>query len=176
MSTPSKNELLQNYVTVYDSIPGEWNEAREFLVDQLRQISDAINARDIGYYVNDEQLSGQQFVSGTDKQQFRDVFRKVIVIGALPNAATKSVAHGITTNGNTFITRIYGTATKPEVVIPPALPTLMVSAIPLPYIDLPVVLGNVSLSIDQTNIIITTTGNYSEYTRTYVVVEYVQEG
>jgi hypothetical protein len=168
---PSQDELLQNYLTVYDQIPFQWNEAREFLVEQLRSISDAVNVRDIAYYIDDSQLSGQQFVKGVSTtQQFRDVFRKVINVGPLPNAATKTVPHGITFNDDSFITRLYGAGTRPSLKLAGGG-----LGIPLPFVSSAAVGNNISLEIDPTNIILTTTIDYSAFTRSYVVVEYVQE-
>src|SRR5678815_1473821 len=90
---------------------------KEFLV-RLRQstnnIALVVNIKDSGYYVLTEFVNGQAFfpnplLSSTTQQApvFRQVFRKVINFGALPNAGTKSVAHGIDINSTFTFTRIY---------------------------------------------------------------------
>ena len=176
MTSPS--DLLNTYIPVYDLIPEKWEEARVFLVETLRVMSNGINDRDVGLYLDLEQLNGQQFIPGTvHPQEFRSIFRKVIDLSGLPdfgsvapNSDPKNVAHSITTNANTIITRLYGVATDPGA-------SAITLAIPLPYVDMTGAAANIDLSMDATNIIIKGDGatDYSAFTTAYVVVEYVQE-
>lgn len=89
------SQNFESYVPVYDSVPEKWEEARPFLVEQLKKISEGVNAREIGFYLDQELLSGKQFI-GTDTtpQQYRDVFRKVIPTGALI-VGVNTIAHGV---------------------------------------------------------------------------------
>lgn len=160
---------LDAYIPVYDAIPENWEDARQYLVEQLKQMSNAINIREIGWFLDQELLSGKQFIPGSNltgtSTQYRSIFRKVVDCGQLPNNSTKQVAHGITFDANFTLMQLYGAATEP----PPGT-----TAIPLPYVDANTT-NNIQLYIDGTNINIITTSNQSKYTRSYVVIEYIQE-
>lgn len=100
MSLNSQN--FESYVPVYDMVPEKWEEARQFLVEQLKKVSNGINAREIGYFLDEELLSGKQFISApgvSPPNQFRSVFRKVIDCSPLVMGAN-SFAHGITFDVN----------------------------------------------------------------------------
>lgn len=159
------NQNLSTYVPVYNFIPEEWQESREALTQLLRMISNGVNIRDVGFYYNEETLTGQRFVPTGNQQDYRSVFRKVIPIGALPNAVPKSVPHGITVRSTTRFTRIYGTANNPST-----------SFIPLPFVSTTAAANCVQVTVDSTNVVITTGVNYSAYTDCFVVLEYVSEG
>lgn len=96
--------------------------------------------------------------------EMRTVYRLVINFGALPNTATKSVAHGIVCTALTTFTRIYGTASN----------TTALTYIPLPYASTPAVANNIELSVDATNVNVRTAANYSAYDTTYIILEYLQ--
>lgn len=150
--------------------------SQEFLdfLTRLRQsintLSIVLNLKDTGYYITDEMANGQLYfpdpalTSKTAKlPKYRNVFRKVINFGALPNTGTTNVAHGITIDSNTSFTRIYGTATDPST-----------SFIPLPYAS-PTDANNIELSVDATNVSITTGSDRTGYTTTYIVLEWIIE-
>lgn len=91
----------------------------------------------------------------------KTVYMKTINFGTLPNATTKSVAHGI--SGLTRVTDIRGYAYAPSIGL---------------FIGLPWV-GSASgwdteISVDATNISIRSGQNISVYTECYVVLEYVK--
>ena len=136
----------------------------------------ALNIKDSGYYSQEEFVNGQIFYPDYSRSdsatstppQFRQVYRKVIDCGALPNAGAKNIAHGITflpTAGNTtFVaTRIYGAATDQAARI----------LLPLPYSS-PTLNLNISVSVTATNVVITTGVNRSAYTLSHCVVEYIK--
>jgi hypothetical protein len=62
MNSNIDSQVYESYVPVYDSVPEKWEDARQFLVEQLKKISNAVNNREIGYYINDQILSGKQFI------------------------------------------------------------------------------------------------------------------
>lgn len=142
------------------------------LRDYLNDIAVATNSKDSGIYDAVETITGQQFLptfsnSTASNLTYRDVFRKVIDFGALPNAGTKSVAHninfGTVPGGANFSgTKIYGVATDPGV-----------SWIPLPFAS-PTLNLNISLEITATNVVVITGVNRTAYTRTFVVIEYIK--
>jgi len=168
---PIDSQNLESYVPPYDVAPEKWEEGQPFIVEQLKSHANAINVREIGFYLDQELLTGKAFIPGVNNivdggtsQQFRSILRKVIVTGALPNAGTKSVAHGIVFDANFTLIDMWLAATDPT----------NLKAFGLSYWD-NTGTSPITLNMDATNINITTTGNYSTYTRSYVVVEYIQE-
>ena len=158
------SQKFDSYLPVYDTVPDDWQKAREILVEDLREISEAVNTREIGWYIEDEILTGKQCFSNaptTDlgtNQVFRSIFRKTIDFGPLPNSSTKSVPHGIQFNANFTLIHLYASATDPVGLTAFSLPGVTSSVI-----------------MDATNINITTTANLTNYTRVIVVVEYLKE-
>lgn len=136
------------------------------LYQQLNNLALALNAKDTGYYDVNEYVCGQLYFPNNGTQ-FRPVTRLVVNFGALPNATTKSVAHGISVTPATLFTRIYGCATKPNSDV------TMVKYIPLPYPSATAVADTIELSVDGTNVTVTTGADYSAYTSAYMVLEYV---
>lgn len=162
------SQVFESYVPVYDSIPQDWENARQALIEYLKNISNAVNIREIGWFLQEELLSGRQFFPGTtsspDDQQFRSVFRKVVDFGALPNMALKQVPHGISTISSTSLVQLYGAATQPP----------NINYIPIPFSS-PILNENIKITMDATNINITTAIDYSAYTICYISVHYIQE-
>lgn len=150
---------------------------KELLVRLSQASNDSnivVNKKISGLYVEEEFVDGSLWfaspaLTSTTPQvpEQRQEFRKVINFGALPNAATTSVAHGITVDGNTTFTHIYGTASDVGA---------SKEYIPLPFVDVAgtVAAGNVELHVDDTNINITTTGDGTNFTVCYVVLEYIK--
>lgn len=156
--TPPTAQDFEAFVPVYDTVPETWEEGRQFLVEQLKKISNAVNVREIGWLLDEEYLSGQQFIPGSnitaESQQFRSVLRKVIDCSPLVIGANL-FAHNIIFDANFTLMQLYGAATNPTTLV----------AIPLPNaVD--------TLSMDATNINITSTAAYD---RCFVVVSYIQE-
>lgn len=153
---------------VYNVVPEEWENARAFLTERLKAISNAIDIREVGLFIDEEILSGQQFIPSStpvqgNSQQFRSIFRKVIDFGSLPNAGTKSVAHGVTVDANFILTNLYLAATDPIGLVGFSLQYYSIAA------------GDIKLSYDSTNVIVTTASNYSAYSTSFVIMEYVQQ-
>lgn len=139
------------------------------LYQNINAIALSLNTRDAGYYDTQSFVNGQVFFpnpalnSGSNgTPTFRQVLRKVINFGALPNTTSKSVAHEIAMNGAFSFTRIYGCSTDP----------VALNFIPLPYPSL-VAADTIELSVDATNVTVTTGSNWSAYTTTYIVIEWL---
>ena len=156
----NNSQEFESYVPVYDTVPEKWEDARQFLVEHLRKIANAVNIREIGWLLDQELLSGQQFIpsatatdpSSSNSQQFRSVLRKVIDVGPIP-VGNKSVAHGIVFDVNFTLMHLYGAATN----------STTFKASPISF---------QTPAIDVTNINITSTAAYD---RGFVVAEYCQE-
>jgi len=140
----------------------------------LDQIATAVNDKDSAIYDGLETITGQQFYPtfpGTESTNsvYREVYRKVIDCGTLPSSASSTTAHGITTTQDFTFVKIYGTSTDPGV-------STITSSIPLPYMNTTTPGDSVELSINATDVIITTTtANYAAYTRTFVVLEWMTQ-
>ena len=153
--------------------PDEFNEDFRIKLRQyLNDISVSLNVKETGFYLEQEVATGQLFIPifGTTKSNnisYRPVYRTVVDFGTLPNNSTKSVAHGISTTENYSIIHLYGSATDPGV-------STITSAIPIPYASA-VGANIVELNMDATNVNITTGTNRTNFTRTFVVIEYIKE-
>ena len=152
-------------------------ELKELLVrmyQNLNLMSLNLNIKDTGMYATSEFVNSQSFfpnpalqtgssVDPVSRTQ-RQVYRCVINFGALPNTATKSVPHNLTFNAGFTMTRLYGTASKADAS----------QFIPVPYSAANAAVNNVELWVDGTNVNIKTTADYSLYTTTYVILEYLK--
>lgn len=156
MTTPNDSQIFESYVPVYDVVPEEWDKARQFLVEHLKKISNAVNIRTIGWLLDEELLSGQQMFPGTtssNDQQFRSVLRKVINTGALIAGANPGVPHGIVFDVNFTLVDLWVAGTNSS--------TFTARRIT----------GN-DVLMDATNIIITSPQIFD---RSFAFIEYLQE-
>lgn len=149
-----------NFAPESISIPQDPKEFPYFLKNTLEFYARLINRKDTGQYETFELQNNQTF-PGSDPQAKRMVFRTIVDCGALPNTATKTVAHGLANYANIVFTRIYGTSTNPNAL-----------GIPLPYVNLVSLATSVQIAVDPTNIILVTGSDFSAFTSTYVVIEY----
>lgn len=156
----SDNQQLESFVPVYDAIPEKWEDSRAFLVEQLKRISNAVNIREIGWFLDEELLSGKAFIPGATSlsnlntsQVFRQVLRKVVIFPGLI-AGANTMAHQITNDANYEQIALWACATNS---------TTLTST----------VFGNSNtIRVVGPNIIITSDGTYD---RCKAYLEYVQE-
>jgi len=126
--------------------------------DLYQKLATASNSKDIALYDNNELIDGQQFF-GANPQTKHQIYRKVVECGALPNAATKPVPHGIAgVSGTWMFTRVYGMARNP----------VAVRFVPLPNVGA----QQIALTVDATNINLITIADLSAYTYSVVILEY----
>ena len=147
------------------------NEFKSFLVklnENINNIAFILNTSAAGYfplteYVNNEIYFPDPSLSSSTPQApvWRQVFRNVVNFGALPNTATKSVAHGLDITSGYSVVHLYGGATNPST-----------SFIPLPFVG--AAGGSIELNFDATNVNIITTDDKTAYTRCFVVMEYIK--
>ena len=144
------------------------------LLIKLTQFSNDIaiilNQKDSAIYFLNQFVNGQTFFpdpalnSGTAQAPMpRQVFRQVFNFGALPNTATKTLAHNIAPTALFTFTRIYGASSD----------TTGFNYLPLPYAS-PTLVNNISLSVSATNIIVTTAADYSAWDTTYIILEWLK--
>lgn len=157
---------------IYDlNIDPKLRELLIRLYQNLNMMAINVNLKDTGYYDTQPFVNSQLFFPNplytsmsTTYPAFRQVFRQVLNFGALPNTGSKSVAHNITCTPATTFTRIYATASD----------TTTLTYIPIPYAS-PVLANAIELSIDSTNVTITTGSNRSNFNVTYVIVEWLSD-
>lgn len=159
LSLDSQN--LESYVPVYDAAPKTWEEGRSFFVEQLKQLANAINVREIGFFLDEELLSGKSFLPGVNiaseggsSQQFRTILRKVIVFPGL-TVGVNTQPHEITVDANFSLIQLFGSGTNATALTGEPIPN-----------------GTDTISYDVTNIIITVA---AAYTRAFAIIEYIQE-
>ncbi len=139
------------------------------LYQNINNLAIVLNLKDSGLYYPTEFVNGQIFFPNPDNSSAtetnpsqRQVYRQLIIFGALPNAAAKSVAHNIVVSSQTTFTRIYATASD----------TTDELYIPLPYVDAGG--NNIALDVDDTNVTITTSSDRTNFNVCYVILEYLQ--
>ena len=119
MSTLSQDsQILESYVPVYDVVPDKWEDARAFLVEQLKNVALGVNTRVIGWYLDQELLTGKAFIPGSNNvrdgqtsQQYRSVLRIVVDVGPI-TAGVVTVAHNITNDANYEQIELWACATN----------------------------------------------------------------
>jgi len=151
------SQEFESFVPVYDVVPEKWEDCREFLVEHLKKISNAVNAREIGFFLDEELLSGKAFIPGVtlpgnNPGTFRQIFRKVIDVAPLI-AGANAVAHGITFDVNFTLIDCWVAATD----------SVGFTAIEMVYPE---------VTLDALNININSPGVYD---RAYAVLEYCLE-
>lgn len=153
------SQELESYVPVYDTVPEEWENARPFLVEQLKKISNAVNIREIGWYLDEELLSGKAFIPGAQSLpvnstplQFRQILRKVIDVSPL-TAGANVFAHGILFDARFTLIDLWVAATNSGTLVAQ-------------------VITDSNVTLDATNININSPGAFD---RAYCVCEYIQE-
>lgn len=158
--TSFDSQIFESYVPVYDTVPEKWEDAREFLVEQLKKISNAVNIREIGLLLDEELLSGKQFIptasmssaTSSTSQQFRTVLRKVVDLGTLSLGANVKL-HGIVFDVNF------------------TLIDLWVSGTDSPTLTARVINGN-DVIMNATQLLITSP---QAFDRAFAFIEYIQE-
>lgn len=156
MTTGGQNQYFEAYVPVYDVIPDEWEEARDFSVEHNKKVANAVNVREIGWYLDEEVLTGKQFIPAntSNPPQFRSIFRKVVDTGALVAGVNPPKAHGILFDVNFTLIDLWVAATNSG-----ALVAINMS-------------DPANVTIDTLNINITSPGAFD---RSFCVIEYIQE-
>lgn len=158
MSYSSDQSSLQSQLPLSIELPEDQQEFRFKVNDLYQRTASSINTKEGGLYLPEEKTNGQQYFDPLNPQKNKNVYRMVVDFGALPNMTSKSVAHNIVGWNSDFrLTRAYGAATDP----------IALEALPIPN-------DGILLSINSTNVTVTTTSNLSAYTSTTIVIEYAK--
>jgi hypothetical protein len=159
---PLDSQNFESYVPVYDAVPEKWEDGRPFIVEQLRKLAYSVNSREIGFFLDQELLTGKSFIPGLNdvsgggsSQQFRSILRKVVVIGPISVAGNpNTVPHGITVDYNFTLIQLWASATNSSTF----------RSVTFSNPD--------TIWMDAANIYITSDGTYD---RCNAFVEYIQE-
>ena len=116
MPSDSSQEF-ESFVPVYDALPEDWKAARPFLVEQLKLICNGINIREIGWFLDEELLSGKAFIPGAsilgnNPSMFRQVFRKVVDVSPLVAGVNPPFLHGIQFDNRFTLIQIWVSGTN----------------------------------------------------------------
>ena len=159
--TSSDSQQLESYLSVYDVAPDTWEEAQPYIVEQFKKISNAVNIREIGWFLDEELLSGKQFLPGINSSpssstpiQYRTILRKVIVFPGL-TIGVNTQPHGIAIDNNFSLIQLFGAATNAGTLTGEPIPN-----------------GADTISYTSTNIVITVA---AAWTRAFAVIEYIVE-
>ena len=158
MSFTNDNAALQDQLPLTVEYPEEDKAFKEKLYTVNQRTASAVNTKVGGLYVPQEKTTGAQYYDENNPQKNKNVYRMTVNFGSLPNASSKSVAHNIPGWNDTFkLVQLYGAATN----------SVSLSGIAIPN-------NGILLSNDSSNVIITTTSDYSLYSSCNVVIEYTK--
>ena len=156
MTTPN----FSDFFVQSRNMPAKWEEASNLLNWYLQLIADKVNVRVIGLYSTTQTPSGKQYPVG---QGTIDVSRKLVSFGALRNNTTKSVAHGLTVDDKFRLFELYISANDPVNFLYFCAKNWGIANT-----------GDVQINIDDTNINVTTNGDYTAYSDCFVILEYMR--
>jgi hypothetical protein len=141
------------------------------LYEHVNRIGYALNTKDTGIYPLQEFINSQVwfpnlgYSSATPQTAtYRQVYRKVVNFGPLPNAGAHPIPHGIVLDASTRVTRIYGAATDPAAL----------RLIPLPFATPTALNENIELAVVGATVVVTTGINRTNFTDCYIVIEYIR--
>jgi hypothetical protein len=119
----TSSQEFETYIPVYDSVPEKWEEARPMLVETLKKITQGVNTRSVGFMLDQEVLTGEQFIPSSNNpggadpsSQYRSVFRKVIVFGPV-TAGLNQRPHGVVVDSNFSLIELYGSVTNSTTLV-----------------------------------------------------------
>jgi hypothetical protein len=160
MTLGMDSQTLDAFIPVYDVIPNKWEESREVIVEQLKMITNGVNIREIGWYLDEELLTGKSFIPGvppvgdSSPPQYRQILRKVFDFSPLVPGVNFR-AHGVKVDTNFTLIQLYAAGTNVGAL----------NGEPIPN-------GADTITYDVNNIYITVAAGY---TRSFCVMEYMQE-
>lgn len=158
--TPLDSQNFDSYLPAYEVIPEKWEDSRPVIVEQFKRHANAINAREIGFFLDQELISGKAFIPGLNQaadggssQQFRTILRMVVIIGPI-TAGTAPFPHGIFVDDNFTLIQLWACGTNSVTLTS-------------------TIFGNSdTIRIVGPNIELTSDGSYD---RCFCVIEYIQE-
>ena len=151
---------LGNFVPESITLPEDPKELQDILKRILEAHAKMINRKETGAYEEVEVQNNQQYFGATPQSK-RQIYRKVIAMGALLNAAPTTVAHLL--NGGAAVPDTWRFVRQYGWAIATATPLW----IPIPNGGI----HDCSLQVTATQVIITPTVDLSAFDECYVVLE-----
>ena len=152
---------LGNFVPENITLPDDPKEMQDILKRILESHAKMINRKDTGSYEEVELQNNQQY-AGATPQVKRQIYRKVIAMGALLNAAPTAVNHLL--NGGAAVPSTWRFVRQYGWAVATATPLWI--AIPNGGIH------DCSIQVTATQVIITPTVNLAAFGECYVVLEF----
>lgn len=154
------SQIFESYAPLYDAVPENWEDARGFITENLKILGNLINIREIGWYLDEELLSGKQFIpsnaqaliSGTAPQA-RTILRKVVNCSPLVAGVNPPIPHNIVFDINFTLIDLWVSATNSGSLVAQ-------------------VITDSNVTLDSTDININSPGAFD---RAFCVIEYIQE-
>ena len=149
-------------------------ELRELLVrmyQNLNLMATVVDTKESGFYVQNEFVNGNIFFpsplsssqTAATPTMRQECMGLVYYASGLPNAGTATIPHNLPIAVGTTFTQIYATSTNASL-----------DGIPIPYASASG--DNIELSVDSTNVYITTnSASWVGYTTTYIIIKYLKQ-
>src|SRR6185295_5487472 len=144
--------------------PDDFPEFRAKFLELYRDLSNAVNTREVGVFDLVEFLTGENWFTAGNPQIKRKTYRKVFQLSATGAGVTTNIAHGITgVNTTTTFTHIYG-----------ACVTNAPDNRPIPFASATVVTDQIQVLVNATNIVVTNGATAPSITSGYIILEYLK--
>lgn len=151
---------LDNHLNEQFDLPEDSEERFLALKKEIESHAQMINRKDTGQYEESEVIVNQTF-PGNTPQDKRSVFRLLVPTGAIAQGATGTIGHNIAAFTN--MTTISGTVI-----------TDVVDYRPIPYASTVALNEQISVTVDDTNVVIVNGGASPNITSGFVLLEFVK--
>lgn len=155
---------LGPFISTSTFFPDDFEEFRAKFLELYRDLSNAVNTREVGVYDLVEFLTGENWFTSGNPQIKRKTYRKVFELPATAAGATTLIAHGITgVNAATTFTHIYG-----------ACVTVAPDNRPIPFASATLVTDQIQVLVTAANIAVTNGATAPNITSGYIILEYLK--
>lgn len=152
---------LGPFLPINKTFSQDWDQ---FLLQVTKFYADTaryLNMREIAIFDTIEFTTGEQWFNPANVQIKRNGYRQVYSFGAIVHNTSLTIPHNI--SGFTQFTHIYSTAT-----------TVTPTYIPIPYVSGVAAANDVSITVDNTNIVIANGNAAPDIVSGIVVLEYLK--
>ena len=155
---------LGPFISTSTFFPDDFDEFRAKFLELYRDLSNAVNTREVGVYDLVEFLTGENWFTTGNPQVKRKTYRKVFELPATAAGATTLIPHGITgVNTTTTFTHIYG-----------ACVTAAPDNRPIPFASATLVTDQIQVLVTAANVAVTNGATAPNITQGIIVAEYLK--
>ena len=147
---------LGPFISTSTFFPDDFEEFRVKFLELYRDLSNAVNTREVGIYDLTEFLTGENWSTPGNPQVKRKTYRKIFFF----SDAALTFAHGIT--GIVLTTHIYGSGTDGT------------NFFPIPYVSATAIANQIQVDVTPLNVVITKGGGAPAITDGTIVLEYLK--